>query len=61
MKDFFAALFLIIAIVAAIIFAVNFSNEKIDGGYAGYVYSEPIFGSKEFKQVIKGPDRKSVV
>ena len=35
MKDFFAALFLIIAIVAAIIFAVNFSNEKIDGGFAG--------------------------
>lgn len=40
MKDFLAVLFLIIAIVATIIFAVNFSNEKIDGGYAGYVYSE---------------------
>ena len=61
MKDFFAALFLIIAIVAAIIFAVNFSNEKIDGGYAGYVYSEPIFGSKEFKQVIKGPGSTGMV
>lgn len=58
---FFAALFLIIAIVAAIIFAVNFSNEKIDGGYAGYVYSEPIFGSKEFKQVIKGPGSTGMV
>lgn len=61
MKDFFAALFLIIAGVAAIIFAVNFSNEKIDGGYAGYVYSEPIFGSKEFKQVIKGPGSTGMV
>lgn len=50
MKDFFAVLFLIIAVVAAIIFAVNFSNEKIDGGYAGYVYSEPIFGSKELNK-----------
>lgn len=61
MKDFFAVLFLIIAVVAAIIFAVNFSNEKIDGGYAGYVYSEPIFGSKEFKQVIKGPGSTGMV
>ena len=61
MKDFFAVPFLIIAVVAAIIFAVNFSNEKIDGGYAGYVYSEPIFGSKEFKQVIKGPGSTGMV
>lgn len=61
MKDFFAALFLVIAVVAAIIFAVSFSNEKIDGGYAGYVYSEPIFGSKEFKQVIKGPGSTGMV
>ena len=38
MKDFFAALFLIIAIVAAIIFAVNFSNEKIDGGFSGVFF-----------------------
>lgn len=29
MKDFFAALFLIIAVVAAIIFAVNFQMKKL--------------------------------
>jgi regulator of protease activity HflC (stomatin/prohibitin superfamily) len=39
----------------------NLSNEKVDGGYAAYVYSNPIFGSKEFKQVITGPGGTGMV
>ena len=39
----------------------NMSNEKVDGGYAAYVYSNPIVGSKEFKQVINGPGGTGLV
>lgn len=39
----------------------NCSNEKVDGGYAAYVYSNPIVGVKEFKQVIKGPGGTGLV
>ena len=58
---------LLIAAGAGVIVAMNCSNEKVDGGYAAYVYTNPIFGIKEFRSVIKGPggtgyvDRKSVV
>lgn len=41
--------------------AYNFSNETVDGGYAAYVYSKPIFGAKEFKQVLKGPSGTGMV
>ena len=49
------------AIVGSIFAFTNFSNEKVDGGYAAYVYSNPIFGSKEFKQVITGPGGTGMV
>lgn len=47
--------------VGLIIVLSNFSNEKVDGGYAAYVYSNPIFGCKEFKQVITGPGGTGMV
>ena len=34
---------------------VNFGNHTVDGGYCAYVYSDPICGKKEFKDVISGP------
>ena len=40
---------------AGALIAMNCSNEKVDGGYAAYVYTNPIFGVKEFRGVIKGP------
>lgn len=40
---------------AALIIASNCSNERVDGGYAAYVYTNPIFGKKEFKGVLMGP------
>lgn len=49
------------AVVGSIFTLTNFSNEKVDGGYAAYVYSNPIFGSKEFKQVITGPGGTGMV
>ena len=49
------------AVVGSIFALTNFSNEKVDGGYAAYVYSNPIFGSKEFKQVITGPGGTGMV
>lgn len=49
------------AIVGSIFTFSNLSNEKVDGGYAAYVYSNPIFGSKEFKQVITGPGGTGMV
>ena len=47
------ALFVIVG--AGLFIATNCSNEKVDGGYAAYVYTNPIFGIKEFRSVIKGP------
>ena len=49
------------AVIGSIFALTNFSNEKVDGGYAAYVYSNPIFGSKEFKQVITGPGGTGMV
>ena len=49
------------AVVGSIFAFTNLSNEKVDGGYAAYVYSNPIFGSKEFKQVITGPGGTGMV
>lgn len=42
--------------VAAVMFALpNLSNVRVTAGYASYVYSKPIAGRSEFKQVIFGP------
>ena len=42
-------------VTAGIVIVTNCSNEKVDGGYAAYVYTNPIVGVKEFKSIIKGP------
>jgi regulator of protease activity HflC (stomatin/prohibitin superfamily) len=42
--------------VAALMFTLpNLSNVRVSAGYASYVYSKPIAGRSEFKQVIFGP------
>lgn len=40
---------------AGVVIVTNCSNEKVDGGYAAYVYTNPIVGVKEFRGVIQGP------
>lgn len=51
----FAVIGVIIVAVIAIIIGANYGNHYVDGGYAAYVYNEPILGKKEFKGVINGP------
>lgn len=46
----------IILLFTIIFLACNLSNVKVDGGYAAYVYSNPIFGKKEFVDVLTGPN-----
>jgi regulator of protease activity HflC (stomatin/prohibitin superfamily) len=42
--------------VAGVMFTLpNLSNVRVTAGYASYVYSKPIAGRSEFKQVIFGP------
>lgn len=50
----------IVAIAAIAAFTLffltpNLSNVRVTAGYASYIYSKPIFGRGEFKQVIFGP------
>ena len=47
--------------IVGLVMLSNMSNEKVDGGYAAYVYSNPVMGSKEFKQVITGPGGTGLV
>lgn len=49
------------AVVLVIVLIVNCSNVKVDGGYAAYVYSDPIMGRKEFKEVMTGPNSTGLV
>ena len=60
-KEAFIISFAVLAFISLIILLFNCSNEKADGGYVAYVYSNPIFGSKEFKQVITGPGGTGLV
>jgi len=49
---------LVIAAIAAFalfFLAPNFSNVSVTAGYASYIYSKPIIGKGEFKEVIFGP------
>jgi len=50
-----------LGVAAAAFIFTNFSNQTVDGGYAAYVFSNPIFGAKEFKGVIKGPGGTGMV
>jgi regulator of protease activity HflC (stomatin/prohibitin superfamily) len=45
----------ILAVVALMFVAPNMSNFRVPAGYAGYVYSVPIFGKSSFKEVLIGP------
>lgn len=45
-----------VVVPASLVLVSNCSNVKVDGGYAAYVYSDPIFGKKEFLQVMSGPN-----
>jgi regulator of protease activity HflC (stomatin/prohibitin superfamily) len=44
-----------IGIFAALFLAPNLSNVPVTAGYASYIYSKPILGKGEFKEVIFGP------
>ncbi len=46
---------LIIAAVALMFVAPNMGNFRVPAGYAGYIYSVPIFGKSSFKEVLIGP------
>jgi regulator of protease activity HflC (stomatin/prohibitin superfamily) len=53
---------LTMALVALfLLLSFNMSNEKVDGGYAAYVYTNPLLSSKAFKQVIVGPGGTGLV
>ena len=47
----------IAALAAFVLFFLtpNFSNVRVTAGYASYIYSKPILGKGEFKEVIFGP------
>lgn len=50
----------VIFLITTIFLACNLDNVKVDGGYAAYVYSDPIFGKKEFVDVLTGPNSTGV-
>ena len=45
----------ILVIVALFFIAPNMTNFRVPAGYAGYIYTVPIFGKSSFKEVIIGP------
>ena len=45
----------VIAFFSLFFLAPNFSNVRVTAGYASYIYSKPILGKGEFKEVIFGP------
>ena len=44
-----------VAAGAAIFAFQNFSNKRVLSGFAGYVYSKPIFGQNRFEGILIGP------
>jgi regulator of protease activity HflC (stomatin/prohibitin superfamily) len=46
---------LVLAFVALTTIAPNMSNFRVPAGYAGYIYTVPIFGRSKFQEVIVGP------
>lgn len=53
---------IILAVAAGGVFIFsNFSNKRVQSGFAGYVYSKPIFGRNKFEQVLIGPSSTSWV
>lgn len=39
----------------------NTGNHSVDGGYVGYVYTDPIIGKKEFVSTLTGPNGTGLV
>jgi regulator of protease activity HflC (stomatin/prohibitin superfamily) len=46
---------LVIAFLALTTIAPNMTNFRVPAGYAGYIYTVPIFGKSKFQEVIIGP------
>jgi regulator of protease activity HflC (stomatin/prohibitin superfamily) len=46
---------LVLAFIALTAIAPNMSNFRVPAGYAGYIYTVPIFGKSRFQEVIIGP------
>lgn len=44
-----------LALVVAVVLLLNMGNFRVPAGYAGYIYSKPIFGKSEFQEVLFGP------
>lgn len=53
--------FVIALLLGGCVTTCNCSNVKVDGGYAAYVYNDPILGKKEFKEVMVGPNSTGLV
>lgn len=51
----------VLGLASAIFIACNMSNETADGGYAAYVFSKPMTGSRNFEKVIIGPGGTGLV
>lgn len=49
------AIFIAVIAFCGLFTLLNFGNHSVDGGYVGYVYSNPLMGKKEFKGIINGP------
>jgi len=57
-----AAVLLVFGLAVGAIFVMsNAGNERVPAGYAGYVYSKPIFGQSSFKSVLVGPSSTGFV
>lgn len=65
-KEGFGASLVILGLIGGIIVTVifliiMFGNERVPAGYAGYIYSKPVFGKNEFKGILTGPDSTGIV
>lgn len=53
---------LVLFVIACIFSFCNCKNVKVDGGYAAYVYTDPLFlGKKQFVDVMVGPNSTGFV
>lgn len=57
----FLFILVILSLLGGCVTTCNCSNVKVDGGYAAYVYSDPILGQKEFIKVMTGPNSTGLV
>lgn len=43
------------AVIGTLFTLTNYGNHAVDGGYVAYVYTNPIWGKKQFDSTINGP------